>query len=54
MPNATEQILEELKEIKADLAYIKQRMPGALTENDRQSIREAREDLQKGRTKRLI
>ena len=57
MPNETKQILKELKEIKADLDYIKTHIKDVdvlLSDDDLESIREAEKDLKEGKTKRLI
>lgn len=57
MATETKQILKELKEIKADLDFIKTRIKDVdafLTDDDVQSIKEAEKDLKEGRTKRLI
>jgi len=57
MVNETKLILEELKEIKEDLRCLKGRVIDAdliVTDDDIESIKEAEEDLKKGRTKRLI
>ena len=50
-------ILEELKEIKADLEYLKKRVVDVdlvMTDNDLEAIREAEEDVKHQRTKRLM
>ena len=50
-------ILEELKEIKADLKYLKKHIVDVdlvMTDDNIEAIREAEEDVKKGRTKRLI
>ncbi|MBI2076128.1 MAG: hypothetical protein HYT72_02680 [Candidatus Aenigmarchaeota archaeon] len=52
-----EQILKELKEIKAELNIIKMHIKDidvVLTDDDIESIRQAEKDLKEGRTKRLI
>ncbi len=57
MVSETRLILQELKEIKQDLDYIKKNIVDVdlvLTEDDVESIKEAELDLRKGRTKRLI
>ncbi len=57
MANETEQILKELREIKADIGFIKSHIKDAdmvLTEDDIESIKEAEKDLKEGKTKRLI
>ena len=49
-------ILKKLNEIKSELDYLKEHIIDVdmvLTEDDRESIQAAREDLKKGRTKRL-
>ncbi len=54
--DGTKQILEQLKEIKAELDYIKKRIDydTTLTEDDVLSLKEAEEDFRKKRTKRLV
>ncbi len=50
-------ILEELKEIKADLDYLKKHIVDidlVMTDDDIEAIREAEEDLKQGRAKKLI
>ena len=50
-------ILEELKEIKADLNYLKEHVTNVdavLTSYDIESLNEAEEDLKTRKTKRLI
>ncbi|MBI2970886.1 MAG: hypothetical protein HYY37_00530 [Candidatus Aenigmarchaeota archaeon] len=57
MVTETEQILKELKEIRADLDFIKVRIKDVdimLTDDDVESIRNAEKDLKEGRTKRLV
>ncbi len=57
MTTETKLILEELKEIKEDLQYLKKHVVDAdfvITDDDVESIREAEKDLKDGRTKRLI
>ncbi len=57
MISETKLILEELKEIKEDLAYLKGHLIDVdmvLTDEDLESIQNAEEDLKHGRTKRLI
>lgn len=49
-------ILRELKEIKEDLKYLKERCIDAdliVTDEDITAIKEAEEDLKKGRTKKI-
>jgi hypothetical protein len=56
--NGTEkQILDELKEIKADIEYIKKHIIDVdlvVTDDDMASVRKAEEDLKKRKTKRLV
>ena len=56
--NGTEkQILDELKEIKADLEYIKKHFVDVdlvVTDDDMESVRKAEDDYKKRRTKRLV
>ena len=57
MTEETKQILKELKEIKADIDFIKTRIKDVdmiLTDDDIESIKEAEKDLKEGKTKRLI
>lgn len=57
MKNDNKQILEELKEIKSDIKYLKEHIqdPDTILDyDDLESLKEAEEDLKKGRTKRLI
>lgn len=56
MSDKTELILEELKEIKADLDYIKKRVADVdvvLTDDDLNSLKEGEKNLKDGKTKRL-
>lgn len=51
------QILKELKEIKAELKFIKTRIKDidtVLADDDIESIRQAEKDLKEKKTKRLI
>ena len=57
MANETSLILEELKDIKKEIHYIKKYVVDVdriLTVEDVESIKEAEKDLQEGKTKRLI
>ena len=57
MATETKQILEELKLIRTDLDYLKERIVDfdlVLTEDDLQSLKEAELDLKQGKTKRLV
>lgn len=57
MVEETKQILKELKEIKADIAFIKTHIKDVdmvLTDDDIKSIRQAEKDLKEGKTKRLV
>ena len=57
MVTETKQILEELRSIRTDLDYIKVHITDldlVLTDDDIQSLKQANEDLKKGRTKRLV
>ncbi len=50
-------ILEELKTIRADLDYLKERIVDVdlvLTDNDIASLQDAESDFKHGKTKRLI
>jgi hypothetical protein len=54
--STTKQIIDKLDHIKSDLDYIKQHMKDVdfvLTDDDLDAIREAKEDLNQGKTKRL-
>lgn len=56
MVNGIKLILRELKEIKEDLRYLKDRVIDAyliVTDEDITAIKEAEEDLKKGRTKKI-
>lgn len=57
MTDDSKQILKELKEIRTDIDYIKERMIDTdmlLTDDDIESIKEAERDLKEGKTKRLV
>ena len=57
MINGSKQILKELKEIRADIDFIKNHMKDVdvlLTDDDIESIKEAEKDLKENKTKRLI
>lgn len=50
-------ILQELKEIKKDLKFLKEHVKDVdlvLTEHDLEALQEAEKDLKEGKTKRLI
>lgn len=56
MLSESKQILEKLDSIKSELDHIKKRMVDVdivLTDDDTESLKGAREDLEAGRTKRL-
>ncbi len=53
MPNADEQILKELKGLRADVDYIKKHMDSMLTPRDRAALDAAEKDFKYGRTRRL-
>lgn len=56
MINESKVILQELKEIKSDLDYLKKHVVDldlVLTEDDLESIKEAEKELKEGKTKRL-
>lgn len=57
MASETEQILEELKNIRSGIDYIKTHLTDAdvlMTDDDWESIRQAETDLKTGKTKRLV
>ena len=57
MTKETEQILKELKGIKADITFIKthiRKVDVILTDDDVESLKEAERDLKEGKTKKLI
>lgn len=57
MTNESKLILQELKEIKNDLSYLKKHVADidmVLTDDDMDSIKEAEKDLKEKKTKRLI
>ena len=57
MTNESKLILQELKEIKNDLNYLKKHVTDidmVLTDDDTESIKEAEKDLGEKKTKRLI
>jgi len=57
MTTETKQILDELKIIRNDLDYIKERIIDidlVLTDDDIQSIKVAEKEFKEGKTKRLI
>lgn len=57
MATEAKQILDELKTIRTDLDYIKVHIADldlVLTDDDIQSLKEAEEDLKKGRTRKLV
>ena len=56
MADENKQILKELREIKADIDYIKKHIVDAdiiLTSDDLKSLEEAEKDLKHGKTKKL-
>ena len=57
MKEETKQILRELKEIRAELDYIKGHMIDSdtiLTDDDVESLKQAEKELKKKKTKRLV
>lgn len=57
MEAESRQILKELKDIRADIEYIKGHLADSdvlLTDDDWESIQKAEKDLKAGKTKRLI
>jgi hypothetical protein len=57
MEAETKQILEELKAIRLDMDFLKNRMKDVdlvMTDDDWDSIRNAESDLKKGEAKRLV
>lgn len=56
MVSETNQIINELKNIRIDIEFIKQHMvdvDSIMTEEDRKALKEAEKDLREGKTKRL-
>jgi len=56
MVSETNQIINELKEIRIDINFIKEHMvdiDSIMTEEDRKALNEAEKDLREGKTKRL-
>ncbi len=57
MVTETKEILNELKAIRIDLDYLKEKILDldlVLTDDDLESIKEAEKDLKQNKTKRLI
>lgn len=57
MTTETKEILSELKAIRADLDYLKERVVDldlVLTDEDLEDIKQAEKDLKQSKTKRLI